>query len=118
MQFKSIAVLASLGLLAVATPTPNSAPQCTTGELECCNSVESSNNPVVATLLGLLGIVLGPISVPVGLTCSPVTVSLDKSEVCSRTKWSHSRSELEVVLAAPRPWFAARTTASVSKQSS
>ena len=72
MQIKPLAILASLGLLAVATPT-DSGPQCTTGSLECCDSVESSNDPVVATLSALLGIVLGPISV--GVTCSPVTVS-------------------------------------------
>ncbi len=78
MQFKLFSLVASLGLLAVATAQD---PQCTSGSLECCNSVESSTNPIVETILGLLGIVLGPISVPVGLTCSPVTVSERRGSV-------------------------------------
>nr|CAA76494.1 hydrophobin [Pleurotus ostreatus] len=66
-----------LPLLAAATAIPRTnppAPTCTTGSLQCCNSVQAASNPVVGLLAGLLGIVLGPITGQVGLTCSPITV--------------------------------------------
>lgn len=76
MQFKKLAFVASLVTLAVATPTPNAADEsCSTGSLQCCSSVESASDPVVSTLLGLLGIVLGALDINVGVTCSPITVS-------------------------------------------
>ncbi|RDB29813.1 Hydrophobin-3 [Hypsizygus marmoreus] len=63
-------------LCASATVVPRTDPasQCNTGSLQCCNDVQASSNPVVALLAGLLGIVLGPITAQVGLTCSPITV--------------------------------------------
>ncbi|KAI8970903.1 fungal hydrophobin-domain-containing protein [Trametes punicea] len=77
--------LLSLSILAVAmpggtpTPTPTgssgaSGNECSTGAIQCCNSVESSNSASVSLLLGLLGIVLGDITGLVGLDCSPITV--------------------------------------------
>lgn len=80
MQFKKLAFVASLVTLAVATPTPNAADEsCSTGSLQCCSSVESASDPVVSTLLGLLGIVLGALDINVGVTCSPITVSNTRS---------------------------------------
>ncbi|EJD03535.1 fungal hydrophobin, partial [Fomitiporia mediterranea MF3/22] len=64
----------SLAILAVATPTPQSAGQCDTGALQCCQSVQDSNSNPISVLLGLLGVVLGPVNIPVGVTCSPITV--------------------------------------------
>ncbi|KAL4259559.1 Hydrophobin [Pleurotus pulmonarius] len=66
-----------LPLLAVATVIPRTDPpasSCSTGTIQCCNSVQSAGNPVVGLLAGLLGIVLGPLDVLVGVTCSPITV--------------------------------------------
>ncbi|KAF9492384.1 hydrophobin, partial [Pleurotus eryngii] len=65
-----------LPLLAAATAIPRTdpAPSCSTGSLQCCNSLEDASNPIVGLLAGLLGIVLGPITAQVGLTCSPITV--------------------------------------------
>jgi hypothetical protein len=40
---------------------------------QCCNSLESSDTPVVAALLGLLGIVLDAVT-EVGVTCSDGTL--------------------------------------------
>ncbi|EGO01039.1 hypothetical protein SERLA73DRAFT_179079 [Serpula lacrymans var. lacrymans S7.3] len=48
--------------------------QCNTGDLQCCNSVESASSSGVADLLGLLGIVLGDITGLVGITCSPLSI--------------------------------------------
>ncbi|KAI0717360.1 fungal hydrophobin-domain-containing protein [Cerioporus squamosus] len=70
--------LAALPLLAAATPLdvrggePSSS--CSTGALQCCDSVQSASSPKAAALLGLLGIVVQGITGQVGLTCSPITV--------------------------------------------
>ena len=74
MMIKKFAAVASLAVLAVATPTPD-AGQCNTNNIQCCQSVQSSSDNLVSTLLGLLGIVLGGVDVPIGLTCSPLSVS-------------------------------------------
>ncbi|THH11957.1 hypothetical protein EW146_g7871 [Bondarzewia mesenterica] len=72
-----------LVLMVAATPAPALKPilarqlpasQCNTGDLQCCNTVESASAPSAATLLGLLGIVLQGVDVLVGLTCTPITV--------------------------------------------
>lgn len=81
MQFKIFTILVSFGLLAAATS--KGAPQCTTGQLQCCKSVESSSEPAVAAICGLLDIVLGSVGVPVGVTCSPVTVSVVQIPYCT-----------------------------------
>ena len=81
---KYIAVL-FLPLLAVATTTvtvtqgPTSTPippsQCNTGPIQCCNSVQSaSSGGLTSTLLGLLGIVLQGVDLPIGLTCNPISI--------------------------------------------
>ncbi|OCH93168.1 fungal hydrophobin [Obba rivulosa] len=78
MKFSSVASLSVLAmpLLAVATPLELATRQtCSTGSIQCCESVESATSGgLVATLLGLLGIVVGDITGQVGLTCSPITV--------------------------------------------
>ena len=74
-MFSKLAVAASLAILAVATPTPQSAGQCNTGPVQCCNSVQSAGSDPVASILGLLGVVVQDVNVPVGLTCNPISVS-------------------------------------------
>ncbi|KAF9446650.1 hydrophobin-domain-containing protein [Macrolepiota fuliginosa MF-IS2] len=57
-------------------PTATTAPasQCNTGDLQCCNSVQSASSNAVSLLLGLLGVVLSDVTGLVGLTCSPLSV--------------------------------------------
>ncbi|KAL5480793.1 SC3_3 [Sanghuangporus weigelae] len=95
MLFTKYASLIASPLLAVATPwvTPTTkakstttvtvtatatatepASQCNTGQIQCCNTVQSADTPAVSTLLGLLGIVLEDLDVLVGLTCDPISV--------------------------------------------
>ncbi|KIK53767.1 hypothetical protein GYMLUDRAFT_232645 [Collybiopsis luxurians FD-317 M1] len=77
MQFKFAFVTAALATLAVATPAPRGgepASSCTTGPVQCCNTVESASSPAAAGILALLGIVLQNLDVLVGLTCDPITV--------------------------------------------
>ncbi|PPQ73245.1 hypothetical protein CVT26_015055 [Gymnopilus dilepis] len=48
--------------------------ECTTGTLQCCNSVQKGNNSTVALLFGLLGVVNPDPNGLVGVTCSPLSV--------------------------------------------
>lgn len=77
MQFK-LSALATLAVatLAVATPARRNEPagQCSTGELQCCDSVQAANSDAVSKLLGLLGVVVQDVTALVGLTCSPISV--------------------------------------------
>ncbi|KAF9026913.1 hydrophobin-domain-containing protein, partial [Hymenopellis radicata] len=68
--------------------SPSGTPsQCTTGAIQCCNSLTLASNPVASLISGLLGIVVGG-DVMVGLTCSPLSVvgvggnSCSSSPVC------------------------------------
>ncbi|KAJ3714371.1 hydrophobin 2 [Lentinula raphanica] len=85
MQFKLAFVSAVAATLAVATPAPRTEPasSCTTGPIQCCNSVEAANSASAAAILGLLGIVLQDVTALVGLTCSPITVVGVGSNGCS-----------------------------------
>ncbi|TFK73063.1 fungal hydrophobin [Pluteus cervinus] len=68
--------------IAIAVPTPgggggssSSTSQCNTGEVQCCNSVQSADDDGSQGLTGLLGILgLGDITGQVGLNCSPLSV--------------------------------------------
>ena len=76
-MFSKLAFVASLAVLAVATPTPiPQSGQCNTGPVQCCESTSTASDPNTAGLLGLLDIVAQGINVPIGVTCSPITVSL------------------------------------------
>ncbi|KAJ3861746.1 MAG: hydrophobin 2 [Lentinula lateritia] len=85
MQFKLAFVSAALATLAVATPAPRDEPasSCSTGPIQCCNSVQSASSDPITTILGLLGIVLQDLNVDVGLTCSPITVIGASGSSCS-----------------------------------
>ncbi|TFK43805.1 fungal hydrophobin-domain-containing protein, partial [Crucibulum laeve] len=73
MQFK-LASLATVAIatLAVATPTPRDV--CSTGTVQCCNSVQAASSTGVAALLGLLGIVVQDVTALVGVNCTPISV--------------------------------------------
>ncbi|KAF4621107.1 hypothetical protein D9613_000147 [Agrocybe pediades] len=77
MQFKLASTLAFV-TLAAATATParrnEAASQCSTGNLQCCNSVQDASSPTVTSLFGLLGIAVGSVTGLVGVTCSPISV--------------------------------------------
>ncbi|KAI0713768.1 fungal hydrophobin-domain-containing protein [Earliella scabrosa] len=68
---------AALPLLAVAThglhKARTNSGACSTGTLQCCESVGQSSSPALANMLEAVGIQLGA-DVPVGLTCTPITV--------------------------------------------
>ncbi|EIW55701.1 fungal hydrophobin [Trametes versicolor FP-101664 SS1] len=50
------------------------ASSCSTGPIQCCNSVQSASSPAGSLLLGLLGVVVQGVDVLLGLDCSPISV--------------------------------------------
>ena len=118
-MFSKLALISSLAVLAVATPTPGGEQSCSTGPIQCCNSVQPAGAPAAATALGLLGVIVQDVNVPIGLTCNPISVR-DASKHDKRLGATHTKEhsltrslELEETLATPRP-SAAKITASVS----
>ncbi|KAL1940958.1 hypothetical protein VTO73DRAFT_7594 [Trametes versicolor] len=85
-MFAKLFTIASLAILAAATPTPGGEPasSCSTGDLQCCDSVEKASDPAAAGILALLGIVVQDVDAMVGLTCDPITViGVGSSGSCS-----------------------------------
>ncbi len=73
--------LSALVLGALATNAlPNggdsggSGDNCSTGPVQCCNSVDKAGSTTVAPILKSLGVVVSDLDVLVGLTCNPITV--------------------------------------------
>ncbi|KAK0200386.1 fungal hydrophobin [Desarmillaria ectypa] len=56
------------------TTVTEPASSCSSGNLQCCNSVQSGNSNAVSVLLGLLGVVLSDVTALVGITCTPITI--------------------------------------------
>ncbi|PAV18381.1 hydrophobin [Pyrrhoderma noxium] len=79
-MFSKFIVAVAFAVLAVATEP---ASQCNTGPVQCCDSVQSAGSPAAATELGLLGIVLQDLNIPVGLTCDPISVIGVGGDSCS-----------------------------------
>ncbi|RPD65509.1 fungal hydrophobin [Lentinus tigrinus ALCF2SS1-7] len=74
--------LLALPLLAAASPLRRG--DCSTGEVQCCNSVHDSNENAISVLLGLLGIDLSSVTGQVGLQCSGISgVGVGGGNACS-----------------------------------
>jgi len=95
MQFTIATAALVFASVVAALPQASSANVCNTGSLQCCNmslsllmaqypnilclcytgqSVQSATDSPAASLLGLLGVVVGSVDAQVGLTCSPISV--------------------------------------------
>ncbi|KAL0948412.1 hypothetical protein HGRIS_010993 [Hohenbuehelia grisea] len=78
----SISALFTLFTLASA----QSAGQCNTGTLQCCNSVQNANSASFAGLLGAIGVPLQGVTGLIGFTCSPITgIGVGGGSTCSQT---------------------------------
>lgn len=77
-MFSILALIPVIALitLASASPTKRTEPasQCDTAPVQCCDSVQSAGSPAAANELGLLGIIVQDLNIPVGLTCTPISV--------------------------------------------
>ncbi|KAJ7612626.1 hydrophobin 2 [Roridomyces roridus] len=76
-MFSKLSILTTSVLITLAAASPwtttiSSVPPPTSDQ--CCSSVESSNSDAASKVLALLGIDLNGLDVPVGLSCSPITV--------------------------------------------
>ncbi|KAH9848748.1 hydrophobin [Lenzites betulinus] len=77
---------AAFTALAAATPVPQASGSCNTGPISCCQDVRSADDHSVATLLGLLGVVVHDLTASVGLQCSPISViGASSGNGCSAT---------------------------------
>ncbi|RDX51667.1 fungal hydrophobin [Lentinus brumalis] len=79
----AIYTTAVFSVLAVATPVARDTGSCSTGSIQCCDSVSKASDPTTSVLLGLLGVVVQGVDVLVGLTCSPISVVGVGSSSCS-----------------------------------
>ncbi|RPD55308.1 fungal hydrophobin [Lentinus tigrinus ALCF2SS1-7] len=81
-MFARLAVVSTLSfaLLAAAADTGS----CSTGPVQCCNSVESSDSAAGSALLSVLGIDLKGVTAQLGLGCSPISaVGLGSGNACA-----------------------------------
>ncbi|KAK7472101.1 hypothetical protein VKT23_000220 [Stygiomarasmius scandens] len=67
-------VTKTVTVTAPATTVTEPASQCNTGPIQCCNSVQTAGSLAASTLLGLLGVVVQDLNLPIGITCSPISV--------------------------------------------
>ncbi|KAF8553190.1 fungal hydrophobin [Imleria badia] len=83
-MFARLFAVASLAALAVASPLVVRDQTCTTGTMNCCNSVQDAST--VTQLFGLLGVadILAGVTGPVGLGCSPLTIVGIAGNSCSQ----------------------------------
>lgn len=65
-------IFAIAALLAAATAALGQS--CSTGPIQCCDTVEKASDPAAAGILASIGVVVQDVDALVGLTCSPITV--------------------------------------------
>ncbi|KAF7336064.1 Hydrophobin 2 [Mycena sanguinolenta] len=68
-------LFATAVFITLAAAIPNTTPPVTTPTSDqCCNSVVPSSSAAASAVAALLGLDLTGLNVPVGLSCSPITV--------------------------------------------
>ncbi|KAJ7931010.1 hypothetical protein B0H13DRAFT_1858237 [Mycena leptocephala] len=67
-MFYKLSVVVTSVLITLAAATPEAPPS------PCCKSVQSSSSSAVSDVATLIGLDLTGINVPIGLSCSPITV--------------------------------------------
>ncbi|KAI0669388.1 fungal hydrophobin, partial [Trametes maxima] len=78
----------ALPLLAAATPLDarggGSGASCSTGDIQCCESISKADSAAASKVLGLLGVVVQDVNAIVGLNCSPISVvGVGSGNACS-----------------------------------
>ncbi|KAJ7312312.1 fungal hydrophobin [Mycena albidolilacea] len=73
-MFSKVSVVVASVLITLAAAIPNTIPVTPPTSDQCCGSVVDSSSTSAGAVLSALGIDLGGINVPVGLSCSPITV--------------------------------------------
>ncbi|KAJ6607458.1 hypothetical protein B0H10DRAFT_554269 [Mycena sp. CBHHK59/15] len=77
-MFSKLSVIVTSVLVTLAAATParrNTTPPVTTPTSpQCCNSVVPSSSSAASIVAALLGLDVSSLNVPIGLSCSPITV--------------------------------------------
>ncbi|KAJ6453967.1 fungal hydrophobin [Mycena sanguinolenta] len=73
-MFSKLSVVVTSVLITLAAAIPTTIPVTPPTSDQCCASVVDSSSTAAGVVLAQLGIDLGDIDVPVGLSCSPITV--------------------------------------------
>ncbi|KAJ7469633.1 hydrophobin 2 [Mycena latifolia] len=74
-MFSKLSVVVTSVLITLAAAIPTTTPPVTTpSSNQCCSSVQSSSSSAVGVVAALLGLNLSGLDVPIGLSCSPITV--------------------------------------------
>ncbi|KAJ7501956.1 hydrophobin 2 [Mycena galericulata] len=74
-MFSKISFVLASVLITLAAAIPNTTPPVTPPTSDqCCSSVQSSSSTAASTVAALLGLDLTGLDVPVGLSCSAITV--------------------------------------------
>ncbi|KAJ3784479.1 hydrophobin 1 [Lentinula aff. detonsa] len=79
----------------VTAPSPTTTvtqSSCSTGDQKCCNTVTNSSAAGVSSILGLLGIVLDGLNVPIGLDCLPILGGACQAQAVCCTDNSHGNA--------------------------
>ncbi|KAJ7148368.1 hydrophobin 2 [Mycena filopes] len=75
-MFSKLSVVVASVLLTLATAIPTTTPPVTPPDSpQCCNSVVPSSSAAASAVAAALGLDLTGLDVPVGLSCSPITVA-------------------------------------------
>ncbi|KAF7344828.1 Hydrophobin 2 [Mycena venus] len=75
-MFSKLSVVVTSVLVTLAAAIPwNGPPVTTPTSNQCCNSVVSSTSTAASAVAALLGLDLTGLNVPIGLSCSPITVA-------------------------------------------
>ncbi|KAL0572753.1 hypothetical protein V5O48_009217 [Marasmius crinis-equi] len=83
-MFSRLAVVTFLTSALFVAAAPQGGDVCSSGTVQCCNSVQSSDSPEVQGVLGsLVGVVIGDITPQVGLTCTPISVLGEGGNSCT-----------------------------------
>ncbi|KAF7334677.1 Hydrophobin 2 [Mycena venus] len=73
-MFSKLSFVVASALITLAAAIPTTIPVTPPTSDQCCGSVVDSSSTAAGAVLAELGINLGDITVPVGLSCSPITV--------------------------------------------
>ncbi|KAJ7757404.1 hydrophobin 2 [Mycena maculata] len=74
-MFSKLSVIVTSVLITLAAAIPNTTPPVTPPTSnQCCSSVVSSSSTAASTVAALVGLDLTGLDVPVGLSCSAITV--------------------------------------------
>ncbi|KAF7342283.1 Hydrophobin 2 [Mycena venus] len=76
-MFSKLSVVVASVLITLAAAMPNGTPPppvTPPTSAQCCSSVQSSSSTAAGLVAALLGLDLTGLNVPIGLSCSPITV--------------------------------------------